>query len=71
MWLLEDFHGKGIGYCMMQRLLDFARQIGYKSIRLQTGIEQERAIKFYHRIGFCEVAHLEHDETEIIMEIPL
>jgi putative acetyltransferase len=51
-WLLEEYHGRGIGYQVVQRLLAYARQAGYKEIHLETGVKQERAIHFYERVGF-------------------
>jgi putative acetyltransferase len=71
MWLLEPYQGKGIGYSIMQRLLDFARQIGYERIRLETGTGQARAISFYHRIGFQDVEDPELDDDDLMMEMAL
>jgi putative acetyltransferase len=55
MWLLEEYHGKGIGYKVVMRLFEFARQVGYKRICLQTSLQQKRAIAFYKHIGFVEI----------------
>ncbi len=52
MWLLEEYHGHGIGYRMIQELFAFARWAGYTRIELNTSIYQERAIQFYLRVGF-------------------
>src|SRR5215510_10637703 len=32
LWLLPEYHGKGLGYRMMQELLSFARQKSYERI---------------------------------------
>src|ERR1044071_1763805 len=56
LWLLSDYHGKGVGYRMMQELLSFAREIGYQRTRLETDQEyQDRAFNFYKRLGFYEI----------------
>lgn len=54
-WLLEEYHGQGIGYRLVMGLFEFARQAGYQRICLQTGTKQKRAIAFYKRIGFVEI----------------
>ena len=71
MWLLEAYHGQGIGYRLITQLIDFARQQGYIRIRLQTSPEQVRALDFYHKIGFHEVPCYNEDVGEISMEIEL
>ena len=54
MWLLEAYHGQGIGYRLLQELMAFARGQGYQRMVLMTGVVQERAICFYQRVGFVE-----------------
>lgn len=34
MWLLEAYHGQGIGYRILTRLFDFARLQGYTRVRM-------------------------------------
>jgi len=55
MWLLEDYHGKGLGYQVILRLFDFAKRAGYKRIYLQTSLQSQRALAFYRRLGFKEI----------------
>lgn len=71
MWLLEEYHGRGIGYQLITRLFDFARAQRYKRIILQTGSEQSRAVKFYRRLGFVEIPTYNNQPNEISMEIVL
>lgn len=70
LWLLEQYQGQGIGYRVVMQLFEFARQCGYKSIRLQTGFLQKRAIAFYKKLGFVEIPTYGHDD-DISMEIKL
>ncbi len=71
MWLLEAYHGQGIGYRLITQLFDFARQTGYTQVRLQTSPEQVRALEFYRRVGFYEIPCYNDDIGEISMEIQL
>ena len=65
MWLLPGFHGKGLGYRMMQELFKHAREMGYKAMRLQTDrVVQTRAVAFYTRLGFYEIPAYEGDDPE-------
>ncbi|MEO5888434.1 MAG: GNAT family N-acetyltransferase [Anaerolineales bacterium] len=36
LWLLTNYHGRGLGYRMLQELLSFAREKGYERVRLET-----------------------------------
>lgn len=71
MWLLESYHGQGIGYRLMTQLFDFACANGYARIRLQTSSEQTRALDFYRRIGFYEIPCYNEDTSEISMEMKI
>jgi putative acetyltransferase len=71
MWLLEEYHGLGIGYRIILELFDFARAKGYAHIRLQTSPEQVRALEFYRKVGFYEIPCYNDDVGEISMEISL
>jgi putative acetyltransferase len=69
MWLLEAYHGQGIGYRLITNLFEFARDQGYARVRLQTSPEQVRALAFYRTVGFREIACYNQDIREISMEI--
>ena len=71
LWLLELYHGQGIGYRVVMELFGFARQHGYKKIRLQTDSIQTRAIAFYKRLGFIEIPAYQPSEDDLSMEIVL
>lgn len=73
LWLLTEYHSRGLGYRMMQELLTFAREKGYERIRLETDpIYQKRAVEFYKRLGFYEIPipNATNDE-DILMELAL
>jgi putative acetyltransferase len=72
LWLLTSHHGQGLGYRMIQELFAFAREKGYKRIRLQTdAVYQSRALDFYRGVGFYEIRrHTDHTD-DIAMEMCL
>lgn len=71
MWLLETYHGKGIGYQVIKPLSEFAGSKGNKRVVLQTSHEQSRAIAFYKRFGFHEIECYTNKTGEFSMEIRL
>jgi len=71
-WLLFEYHGKGLGYRMIQELLAFARETGYRRIRLETDREgQRRAYDLYKRLGFYEVPRYSDNADDVAMEMVL
>ncbi|MBI5034490.1 MAG: GNAT family N-acetyltransferase [Chloroflexi bacterium] len=70
-WLLPEYHGRGIGYRVVQMLFDFARAAGYKTVRLETDNRQARAIKFYERLGFYRIAPFDETDHDVFMEMKL
>jgi len=71
-WLLFEYHGKGLGYRMIQELLAFARQKGYQRIRLETDRDgQIRAYDLYKRLGFYEIPRYTDHQDEVAMEMKL
>lgn len=72
LWLLVEYHGKGLGYRMMQELLAFARTRGYSRMRLETDqVAQSRAFNFYKRLGFCEIPRYSDNADDVAMEMML
>jgi putative acetyltransferase len=72
LWLLSEYHGKGLGYRMMQELFTFAREKKYQWMWLETDRgHQNRAFNFYKRQGFYEIPRYSHNEDDIAMEILL
>ena len=71
MWLLEAYHGQGIGYRLITNLIEFGRDQGYASIRLQTSPLQARALAFYRKVGFHEIPCYNDGVGEISMELRL
>jgi putative acetyltransferase len=72
LWLLNEYHGQGLGYRMLQALISIAKNMGYKRIRLETDpIVQSRALNFYKQIGFYEIPGYSDRTDEVAMEMIL
>ena len=53
--VLKEYWGKGIGSALMERMISFSRDAGYKSIFLDVRADNERAIALYSKFGFLEI----------------
>jgi len=72
LWLLDEYHGLGLGYRMLQELLTIARSMGYKRVWLETDpIAQGRALEFYKQVGFYEIPSYSGRGDEQAMEMYL
>ena len=71
LWLLEAYHGQGIGYRLVQTLLRFAQAAGYKRIRLLTDRRQDRAMHFYQRLGFQLIPCPGDDPNDVCMDLAI
>lgn len=52
MYLHKDARGKGLGRLLIDRCLEKAKQMGYKSIYLETMPELSKAVTVYEKFGF-------------------
>jgi GNAT superfamily N-acetyltransferase len=52
MFVYPEFHGKGVGRVLTERLIDEARNIGYSTMKLDTSIRQVEAQGLYEKMGF-------------------
>lgn len=50
--VLREYWGQGIGTALMENLIDFSKEAGYKSIYLDVRSDNERAIYLYKKFGF-------------------
>ena len=71
LWLLEAYQGKGIGFQVLQELIDFARSSGYTKMWLETDNRQERAIRFYRRVGFRDREKYNQRNSDVYMEMEI
>ena len=74
-FLLPEWRGKGISYILANHTFDFAKANDYKKIIIYVRKGNERAIKFYQKLGFLVKGELEQQvlidgvyENEVFME---
>jgi putative acetyltransferase len=70
MWFLKPYRGRGLGTKMAQMLLDFAKNTGYKKVRLDTLDEQKQvpALNLYKRLGFYLIERYNDSFCTVFME---
>ncbi len=70
MWLLKEYRGRGLGIRLAQMLLDFAKNTGYKKVRLDTldAQKQTPALKLYNRLGFYAIERYNDSFCTVFME---
>lgn len=73
LYLLEAYHGQGLGYRLTASLLAFAVAAGYRRVRLTTDVGQMRARRFYEGLGFQTIPTYNEgdDEDDMAMEMAL
>lgn len=70
MWFLKEYRGQGWGWRMAQMLFDFAKQVGYRKVRLDLANEerQPQAFKLYRRLGFYPIERYNNGPCNVFME---
>ena len=74
LFLRPQFHGRGLGRELAERIIEEGRAIGYQKMRLDTLSEQMgSAIKLYRALGFQEIAPYYKNPVPgaLFMELPL
>ena len=55
LYVRQSYRGKGIGKGLAETVMDEARRIGYRSMRLDTVPGMIAATELYRSLGFCEI----------------
>ena len=58
-YVRPDLRGRGIADTILRQLADVAAEAGHTLLRLETGTEQQAALRFYERCGFARCAAFE------------
>ena len=58
--VVKEYWGYGIGTHLVEELLHFAKHSDLKVISLEVVMENQRAIRMYHKFGFQEVGRLSY-----------
>ena len=57
MFVRDEVRGQGIGTQIVKELMDWARELGYKKMILETGILLGEACHLYKKLGFEQIAN--------------
>jgi putative acetyltransferase len=70
LFFLKEYRGKGLGFKITQQLLAFAKEQGYKKIRLDVYYPelQKQAIALYKKLGFYEIPAYNNYPAQLWME---
>ncbi len=55
LYLVEEAKGRGLGYSLIQRIEDQARELGYRRIYLETHTSLQAALHIYQKTGYTEI----------------
>ncbi len=61
LYLLGEFHGKGIGSLMLRHAAERCAALGYRSLRLNVNKYNDRALRAYERNGFVRADSVRND----------
>lgn len=62
LFVRENFRGHKIGFALIEKLIEEAKEIGYKKMRLDTfPSKMGKAVKLYESYGFREIAPYYHN----------
>lgn len=67
MFLREAARGHGLGRVLLQRLLDSAKQIGYREVKLDTLARLTNAVRLYRSFGFEEIRPYNENPEEDVL----
>ena len=71
-YLLEKYHGRGLGYMMLQKAVSKAREAGYSAMYLDTMSSSRKAIALYEKAGFVMTdRYNESPFTDVFMVMPI
>ena len=58
MYFLPEIRGRGLGRAMLERMVEFSRENGIRSLTLETASVLTEAVRLYERFGFTKDASL-------------
>ena len=56
LFVRPEFQGRGLGKALAEKVVEGARQEGYRALRLDTLSTMESAVALYRKMGFVEIA---------------
>lgn len=72
LYLLESYHGVGLGYRLLMQALDFAKQFGYEEMYLDSLSTSKKALDLYGKVGFVPTERYNQNQTaDVFMVLKL
>ena len=69
LYLYSDFHGKGLGYTLLEKAVTYAKEMNYEKMYLDTLSTSKKAIQLYKAAGFKEIERYNDSVTaDVFME---
>ena len=71
LYIKSEFQRKGIGAALSKALIEQAKEIGYRNLRLATALEPAK--RLYETLGFVEIPPFDHVPVDgvVFMELKL
>ncbi len=64
LYVKEEFRGKRIGYALVQNIIENAKEVGYRSMRLDNHPWMKEAESLYKLFGFVEIGAYRYNPTK-------
>lgn len=72
LYLLEKYHGKGLGRLLLETALIYAAEKGYRTIFLDTISSSKKAIRLYRKAGFIATDRYNNNENaDVFMKLTI
>lgn len=72
LYLYKSYHGQGLGYMLLSKAIECAKQEGYSELYLDTLSTSERAIRLYKSVGFEETSRYNDNQVaDVFMVLKL
>ena len=72
LYLLEKYHGRGLGRQLLETALKYAAEKEYKTILLDTKSSSEKAIRLYRKAGFVMTERYNNNENaDVFMKLSI
>ena len=72
LYLLENYHGRGLGKCLLNKAIAFANESGYEKMYLDSLSTSTNAIALYRKTGFSDTERYNNNErSDVFMVLDL
>jgi len=71
LYLRKEARGKGIGRVLANKIIEKARELGYKKMQLDTIETMKEAIALYKSMGFKEIKPYRYNPLEGVLYMEL